>query len=237
MRAGSPVSPRHSLQIPVEEQAVAGRELLDSSEKGPGARDIAEREIFAEHLGVQGAWTIRVAQERLDLRCENEEILSRVVVHRFDSEPVSDEQQLFAPAVPDSESEHAAKVAHALCTVFLIGMNDRFCIGAGGELVAASDEIASEIGVVVDLAIENDNDRSVFIKDRLLSAAEVDDAQPSMAEADVVLDKITVIIRTAMRLSRCHALDEAALDGFSRVEVDDPANPAHKLSLRFLRVR
>src|SRR4051812_33249232 len=103
--------------------------------------------------------------------------------------------------------------------------------------MSARNERICQITVVVDLAIEHDDYGAVLIEYRLLSTTEIDDAEAAVAETDVVFDEIAVIIRAAMRLSRGHALDESTIDVFSRVEVDDPANPAHTLSLRLLRVR
>ena len=87
--------------------------------------------------------------------------------------------------------------------------------------------IGGEIGIVVDLAVEHDCNGAIFIEDRLLSAAEIDDAETAMAQTGVSIDKVTVIIWTAVRLSRSHAFDQLPVDVVSYVEIDDPANPAH----------
>ena len=88
-------------------------------------------------------------------------------------------------AIPYRESEHAAKIAHAIVAVFFVCVNDGFRVGSGGKLMAPADQIGREIGIVVDLAVEDDRNGAVFIEDRLLAAAEIDDAETAMAQAGV----------------------------------------------------
>ncbi len=48
-------------------------------------------------------------------------------------------------------------------------MNDGFRIGIRPEGVTARDQIVAQLFIVVDFAVENDPDRSVFIRDGLMS--------------------------------------------------------------------
>src|SRR5207302_6433875 len=130
-------------------------------------------------------------QERLDLRCEDEKVFSGVVVHGFDAKAVSNQEKTFLPAVPNCECEHAAKVFHALDAVLLVGVDNGFRVGAGSELVAARDQIRRKIGEVVDFAVKDNHNGAVFIENRLLAAAESDNAQAAMPQADVGLDEVT----------------------------------------------
>src|SRR5207302_2200271 len=105
-----------------------------------------------------------------------------VVIHRFDSEPVSDQQKPLLPAIPDRKREHAAKVLHAFEAVFFISMDDRLGVGARCELMAAGNQVAGEVRKIIDLTIEDNHYRAVLVEHRLFSTAEVDDAQPAMPE-------------------------------------------------------
>src|ERR1051326_6111424 len=137
----------------------------------------------------------------------------------------------FALSIPNCASKHPPKGFHALKAILFVGVNDRFGIGTCFELVSARDEIGREIGKVIDLAVENDDNGTVLIEDRLLSAAEVNDAEAAMPEPDIVLDKVAMVIRSAVLLSGCHPLKHIVSYPVSYVEIDDPANPAHKLFL------
>src|SRR5262249_7216207 len=100
-----------------------------------------------------------------------------------------------------------------------------------------SKQAARQIRIVIDFAVEHDDDGAVFIEDRLFAPTEVDDAQAPVPKTNVVLDEVSVIVRPTVRLNRRHALDKFAIDWMINVEIDDPANPAHKPSLRALHVR
>ena len=50
------------------------------------------------------------------------------------------------------------------------------------EMVAARLEIAAQLAMVVDLAVEDDPDRAVFVGHRLVAAGAIDDRQTAMAE-------------------------------------------------------
>ena len=50
-------------------------------------------------------------------------------------------------------------------------------------------ELAADLRVIVDFAVEDDPDRSVFVRERLVPGGEIHDAQPAMAEARMVVDK------------------------------------------------
>src|SRR5262245_3410839 len=140
------------------------------------------------------------------------------------------------PAVPDGESEHSPKQAHAFITILLVSMDNCFRVRLCIELVTERDQVRREIAVIVDLAVKDHDYRSVFVEDRLFAAAEVDDTETTVSESDIVLDEITVIIRPTMRLNVGHPLNKTAIYRLSCVEIDDPANPAHRLFPRPPRV-
>jgi hypothetical protein len=54
--------------------------------------------------------------------------------------------------------------------------------------------------VVVDLAVEDDDHRAVFVEQRLLAGGDVDDRQPPVAEADAGLDVQAALVRAAVVL-------------------------------------
>ena len=58
-----------------------------------------------------------------------------------------------------------------------VGVDDGFGVGVGAEEVAARDELAAQLDVVVDLAVEDDPDGLVLVGHRLAAAGEVDDAE------------------------------------------------------------
>ena len=67
----------------------------------------------------------------------------------------------------------------------------------GLEGVAAL-ELAAQRGMIDDLAVEHDRMAAVGAEDRLVSAGDVDDAEPAHAEAEVAVDQIAGIVGSAM---------------------------------------
>ena len=50
--------------------------------------------------------------------------------------------------------------------------------------MAAVDQLAPQLGVIVDLAVEDDRYRAVLVPHRLRAAGEVEDGEPAVAEED-----------------------------------------------------
>ena len=61
--------------------------------------------------------------------------------------------------------------------------------------------------VIVDLAVEHDQDVAVLVRDRLVPAGQVDDAEPPHAEADPALDERAPVVRAAMADRVAHPAD------------------------------
>ena len=69
---------------------------------------------------------------------------------------------------------------------------------------------------VVDLAVEDDDDRAVFVEQRLLAGGDVDDRQAPVAEAEARLDVQAAFVRAAVELRVVHALQHDAVDRHAR---------------------
>src|SRR4026209_1640904 len=98
------------------------------------------------------------------------------VIQRLDPEAVAPQEQLLASHIPNREREHAAEVIDEMLAVILVEMDQAFGIRAGAEHVAAAFECVTQLSVVVDLAVEDDPDAAIFIRDRLAPGVETDDA-------------------------------------------------------------
>ena len=63
-------------------------------------------------------------------------------------------------------------------------MDDDFGVRVGAERVTAREQFGADLGEVVNLAVEDDLDRAVLVRERLIARGQIDDAQAPMAEAD-----------------------------------------------------
>src|SRR5258706_15024811 len=78
--------------------------------------------------------------------------------------------------------------------------------------MAARDKTAPQLAIVVDLTVEDNDFRAVFIEYRLLSAAQVDDTQSSHPEAHSALHEEALLVRAAMLKRRAQALQQCPRD-------------------------
>jgi hypothetical protein len=136
-------------------------------------------------------------EDRLDLRPEYEAVRTRVIVEWFDPEPVARHEQRLLLLVPDGEREHAAQPRHDPLPPLFPTVQDHFGVGRRGEGVARR-EFSADVVVVVDLAVEDDDDRTVFIVDRLPATLEIDDREPLEGQAGAATGIVAVPIRSSM---------------------------------------
>ena len=120
------------------------------------------------------------------------------VVERLDADPIAREEEAPGAGVPDREREHAAEALDARVSPLLVAVHDDFRVGVRPEPVPAALELGAQRRKVVDLAVEDDPHRVVFVRQRLLAGGDVDDAQPAVGEADAFAEIEAVGVRAAM---------------------------------------
>ena len=80
------------------------------------------------------------------------------------------------------------------------------------EAVTSSLQCLAQLAEVVDLAIEDEPHRAVLIGQRLMTCfAQIDDAQPPMAQGDTLAQVMTLVVWSAMRDRRGHPRDQIAI--------------------------
>src|SRR5688572_9880579 len=105
-------------------------------------------------------------------------------------------------------------------------MDDRLRVAVGLEDVAGAFEVAAQLPVVVDLAVEDDPDRAVLVRDRLLAAFEIDDAEAPHAERDAFADVDAFLIGAAVHDGPAHPAD-LLLEDRRAVPPHDTGNATH----------
>src|SRR6185437_10170809 len=138
---------------------------------------------------------------------------------------VAHEQQLTPGPIPDGVGKHTAEFRDARNPLFFVEMNQGFGIAVRGKAMTLRDELAAQILIIVDFAVKNDPDRAVFVGNRLVSAREIDDAQPAHANGALTIDVDTLVIRTAMADLRAHLPDDILPGG--RAGGDVTCDPTH----------
>jgi len=107
-------------------------------------------------------------------------------------------------------------------------MNDHFGIGTRAEFVTPPFQVLSQLQVVVDLAVENEDDVSILVADRLPTALNVHYAEATHREADPSIYKTALIIGSSMPNHLLHGRKYSGLDR-TAVAFVDPTDPTHRL--------
>src|SRR3569833_3415600 len=101
----------------------------------------------------------------------------------------------------------------------------RFGIAVRRKAMPLCNELPAQILVIVDLAIENDPDRAIFVGYRLVPARKIDDAEPAHADGALPIDVDALIVRTSMTDLSAHLPDDI-LSG-RRASRDVSCDPTH----------
>src|SRR5262249_53419749 len=137
-------------------------------------------------------------QDGLQLGREGQAVSQSNVVQRLDAEAVARKKQTAFSDVPHGEREHASKVVDHRWPLVLVEMDQRLSIALRVEVMAATYQARTQLLVVVDLPVEDDPDRAVFVPNGLMPRREVDDAQPSHSDGGAIVCVHSNVIRSAM---------------------------------------
>ena len=129
------------------------------------------------------------------------------VIERLLPEPVARQQQGAIAGIPDGVGEHAAQLRNAAGAFFFVEVHQRFGVAVGFEAVAGAKQICAQFPEIVDLAVEDYPDGSVFIRHGLVAGREIDDAEPPHPEAAAAVDMIAFVIRAAIPDLIAHGAD------------------------------
>ncbi|CAM5294796.1 hypothetical protein STANM309S_06106 [Streptomyces tanashiensis] len=217
-----------------DEGGGAGRQDVDSGERGVGGEGGAGGEDGVEGVLARGDPYAFEGEEGGDLGGEAGGAVVRVVVqverlhaHVVDGE---DELRTAGPQVEEGDGEHAVEVFGEGGSVLGVERGEHGAVAAVGEPVAAGGEGAAELGVVVDLAVEDGEDAGqVGQPVGLPAAAGVGDGEPVAAEGPSGPAEHVVLVGSAVALA---GGDRRELGRLGAVRpggegAEDPAHTGH----------
>src|SRR5688572_29154168 len=100
--------------------------------------------------------------------------------------------------------------------------------------MSRSLELLARGAVVVDLPVEDDPDRAVLVRHRLLSGAQVDDAEATMGECRACIAVQAGFVRPAMSDHIAHADRACRRILIESIACDDSGDSTHFLYLFFI---
>jgi hypothetical protein len=123
-------------------------------------------------------------------------------------------------------------MAEELFPVVFPDVRDYFSIAVGAEAVAASFQPGALLGVIEQLAVENDLDTAILVGYRLPAVIQADDAEPARRQPEARLFQEPVFVRPAMNQRRRHRLKRAERRERSVGQMNHPCDAAHRVFLR-----
>src|SRR5215831_15129034 len=112
-------------------------------------------------------------------------------------------------------------------TVFFVEVDDTLSVGFRGEAMATCGQACHELDVVIDFAVEDYPDRSIFVVDRLIAPGEVDNAQATIAETDIASKEESIAVGPTMPERGRHPAQQILIHPSVRVSHADARDAAH----------
>ena len=150
------------------------------------------------------------------------------VEQRPHSEPITRQEERPLPRVPNGKCKLAIETLEAVRAKFLERVHDDFRVALGGEAVPAGFQFRTQLEVVENLAVEDDPEGAVLVGDRLLAGAEINNAEPGVAQAGKAVEINAELVRPAMTNHRQHPADALLLNRVSVGKVDYACNATHQ---------
>ena len=211
------------------DEVVRRRKLPDSPKDRPRSGHVEVRQEVIDALRRHPAVDPWAEQQRFHLRRERQSLGRVAVVQGLDTEPISTEEQRALPGVPEREREHPAQVLEEPHALLLVQVRDHFGIPGTAQFVPTRDQVATEVAVIVDLAVEHHLDAAILVREWLVAGLEIDHLEPPDAEAHGALDVVAVGIRTPVNEQSGHASHHRHGRGLVRHVVVDARYAAHRL--------
>src|SRR5204863_9386562 len=100
--------------------------------------------------------------------------------------------------IPERNGERSVQFADTIRPHVLVSVHDDVAVGARPQSVAAIQKPLAELAIVVNLAVEDQNDRASLVEQRLVAGLEVDDAEAPVCKGHVRQLVLDVAVSTAV---------------------------------------
>jgi hypothetical protein len=111
-------------------------------------------------------------------------------------------------------------------------VDNHFGVGMCGKAMAAAFQFVAKTGKIINFAVEDYPDGSIFVEDGLVASGKVNDAEPAHSQPGVILDEDAFVIRTAIHDRLAHAVDRLFVNSALVFLSYNPSNAAHALAFQ-----
>ena len=204
------------------------RELMHTAIDRVWIGYIAEGKELLDRLRIEPAIELRAAQQRFQFRSEEQPaVREKTVIERLFAEPVARQEQRLTPLVRQGEGEHPIEAIEARLAPLLPSVNDDLRVAASAKDMSQRRQFGHQLREIVDLAVEDDADRMVFVEERLVTARKINDGQPAMPQPDPRRKIKPVAVGATMRENIGHATEQAPVGVATSAGVENPSYAAH----------
>ena len=220
------------LALEVEEHRCAWREFAQAFVHTKVAWHVLHQQVRRNRVTRESAIQKRQLLEGAQFACKGEESIALGDIERLLTERIAREYEFAFARVPRSKRKHAIEFLALLERSVFEHMHEDFGVAVGSKAVSLRLKFRAQFVVVVDLTVEDDMHRLIFIRHGLPTlGAKIDDRQSAMGESDATIlgDPCRTVIGSAMRHRIAHSRREAreffAAD--AEPSVDDACDAAH----------
>ena len=209
------------------DHVMAGFEFAHVLERRGGSWDVAELQVGVERFPIEPARGESGGMQRLELGGEGDAPVAARDIQRLDPEAIPGQHERLGGGIPDGDREHATQAGHAVRSLLLIEVQHGFRVARRAECMTPREEPRPQIAIVVDLAVEDDDFGPVFVENRLVTAAQVDNAEASHSESDAPGHVQACIVGATMAQRVAHLPHLLLGYGPPALAVDNSCDAAH----------
>jgi hypothetical protein len=151
-------------------------------------------------------------------------------VHRVDDgldpDGVAHDEELAETAIEECDREDAVELGREADAFFFVEVGEDLGVAPGVQRVTAAHEVFSQLGVVVDQPIEDDDHVAVLVGHGLGAAGRVEDREAAIAQTHPVADVEALAVRPAVDERVGHGADERLI-----AEAERSGDTAHQWRL------
>src|SRR5262249_16521929 len=151
---------------------------LDALEASHRPRQSEEREDVIDAAHIRPRFHHTRGEQRLDFRRKEQPVALPRPEEWTDAKAIAAEEEALPPLVPEREGELPAEAVEHSLFGLLPQVRNHFRIAMRREAMAASFQFRPQLRVFEQLAVENDVDALVFVRDRLPAVGYANDAEP-----------------------------------------------------------
>ena len=113
-------------------------------------------------------------------------------------------------------------------------MNDHLGITMGSEAVASLEQFIGELTEIVDFTVENHDDRTIFVEQRLVTVGKVDNGQAAVCKSHPGFRVKPSLVGTTMKLGLVHSLQQPLVDRPLLPDIEYSCYSTHVLRTRLM---